>query len=422
MSPLRSSILVLGALGVAACGDGESSKKSDPGDASTKPATYTWHRDVLPIVQRQCRGCHSPEGVAFAWLDTYLDAAGLAKLGTLTEVIESDRMPPWPPGDECIPLHGKRKMPPEEKAILMTWIDEGAPEGDPADVGPDQTPPLPSLDRVDAELRTEGDYFIPEELVNDFRCYVLDPELATNVDVVGFEIEARARDRVHLIDVHRVDLAAAQARDALDADPGWPCENGPGVPVGDRVAVWQAGTFATMFPAGTGIPVAAGDGLLLQVHYGALRVGTPPDQITVRFQYADTRLVARAQIVEMSGPFQIPPETIDHTVSITRRVGDLGSGLDQGATLWGLAPHMHTLGKRYAARLTGATSECLLDIETWRPRWQPIYFFDRASGLAAAADDEVELKCTWDNSFIEPIDSGVAREAERCQAYLYVTP
>ena len=42
-------------------------------------AVPTWHRDIAPMFERSCSGCHQAGGIAPFTLDTLADVAGLAE-------------------------------------------------------------------------------------------------------------------------------------------------------------------------------------------------------------------------------------------------------------------------------------------------------------------------------------------------------
>ena len=63
----------------------------------------TFHKDVEPILQQKCQGCHSGTGIAPFALMTYADAKLRAE--SSVAAIEAGRMPPWGAQDtaECKP-------------------------------------------------------------------------------------------------------------------------------------------------------------------------------------------------------------------------------------------------------------------------------------------------------------------------------
>src|SRR6266436_3882656 len=62
------------------------------GEVST-PSSVTFHKDVLPILQNNCQGCHRPGQVAPMSFLTYKDARPWAK--AIKAAVVARKMPPW---------------------------------------------------------------------------------------------------------------------------------------------------------------------------------------------------------------------------------------------------------------------------------------------------------------------------------------
>ena len=63
--------------------------------------SVTFHKQVEPILQKNCQSCHRPGQIAPFALTSYQEAAGWA--ATIREVVDQGRMPPW----NANPKHGK---------------------------------------------------------------------------------------------------------------------------------------------------------------------------------------------------------------------------------------------------------------------------------------------------------------------------
>ena len=61
--------------------------------ALAAPPAPAFHRDVLPILQKQCQACHRPGEVAPMSLLTYQDARPWAK--AIRAAVLTKKMPPW---------------------------------------------------------------------------------------------------------------------------------------------------------------------------------------------------------------------------------------------------------------------------------------------------------------------------------------
>ena len=107
---------------LAGCGGGggSSSASIPSGQVSTLQATdpgVTWHNAARPLIERYCVSCHTDGGAAPFTLDTYQE--NYAMRSALAYTLESGTMPP--PG-----FVGPT---PSETALLLEWLDDGAPEG-----------------------------------------------------------------------------------------------------------------------------------------------------------------------------------------------------------------------------------------------------------------------------------------------------
>src|SRR5262249_35809197 len=72
-----------------------------------KAGEVTYHRDVLPILQNHCQGCHRPGEVGPFSLMTYRQAVNWA--GDIKDFTQRRVMPPWKPA-EGGPFHNEHKL------------------------------------------------------------------------------------------------------------------------------------------------------------------------------------------------------------------------------------------------------------------------------------------------------------------------
>src|SRR5881409_3580117 len=101
-------------------------------------ATVTFARDIAPIVFEHCASCHRPGEAAPFSLLTYDDVRRRAH--QIEEVTRSRYMPPWKAATGFGgPFDGERRLTGEEITTLAAWVEQGALEGDPADL-----PAMPS--------------------------------------------------------------------------------------------------------------------------------------------------------------------------------------------------------------------------------------------------------------------------------------
>ena len=164
--------------------------------ARPMPAAVTYCRDIAPILQRRCVGCHRPGQIGPFSLTTYRQAAGWAE--AIAEAVEEGRMPPW----HADPRHGQfandARLTDREKRLIADWARGGAPEGDPADLPPPAAYPggwrIPGPDLV---VSMPGPFTVPAEGVVDYQTFEVDPGFREDRWVRGAEIRPGNRKVVH---------------------------------------------------------------------------------------------------------------------------------------------------------------------------------------------------------------------------------
>ena len=381
-----------------------------PGPTPTDvPSSVTYHRDVLPITQTHCNGCHTAGGIATSALDSYESAKGAA--GLMADAVQNRRMPPWPASPDCGgPFVGDRTLTSEQIQTLTQWAAAGAPEGNPADAP--AAPPAPSgLERTDFSAAMAAPY--TPTLQDEYRCFVVDPGLTSPKSVVGYDIAPGDRRVVHHVILFRVPRTAALAKDAEDAAPGWSCFGGANVQTTGVLGAWAPGGEAVRYPEATGIRIGADTVLAMQVHYNT-RNGIVPDQTGVRLMYGLGSELPATLVPLVASGFRIPAGATGYAYDKS-----FPNFAGRPVRLWGAMPHMHTRGR--SIRLTMDPSDtCVVDIPKWDFHWQNQYF--QTSPLVLGAGDQLRLSCVWDNPGDRPLTWGEGTSDEMCFAFVYVSP
>src|SRR3954470_5722247 len=136
--------------------------------SSSSPLTY-W-KDVKPIADAKCVGCHTENNIAPFTLESFADFK--AQTDKVHVAVANKVMPPWPPGADCAEYQNDRSLSDEEIAKITGWIDQGAVEGNPSDykTGAARTA---GLSRVDSTLQLGAPY-TPTLSPDEYRCFVMD--------------------------------------------------------------------------------------------------------------------------------------------------------------------------------------------------------------------------------------------------------
>lgn len=245
---------------------------------------------------------------------------------------------------------------------------------------------------------------------DDYRCFLLDPHLAQNSYVTGFNILPGNPEVVHHVILFRVPpdfVGQAKAADAADKGEGWTCFGNSGV--GGRgnniddapwLGAWAPGGSEQEYGKGLGEPLPKGSKIVMQVHYNLL-VGDSPDRSAAELRVTPaTRPIKALQTVLLPAPVELPcraghtgSKLCNRAASIAdtqARFGMAGGLADllhllcsgggkpgpvqsctrpagQSETIRGVAGHMHLLGKSIKIEVNPGTprARTILDIKKW---------------------------------------------------------
>src|SRR6266566_3977566 len=94
----------------------------------------TFYKDVVPILQKNCQTCHRPGQIAPMSLLTYKEARPWAK--AMKAAVVSRKMPPWFADPRYGHFNNDRSLKSADIETLVSWVDQGAAEGDAKDAPP----------------------------------------------------------------------------------------------------------------------------------------------------------------------------------------------------------------------------------------------------------------------------------------------
>ncbi len=104
------------------------------GAADGTPAKPTFTKDIAPIFQEKCEACHRPDSIAPMSLRTYEESRPWAR--SIRARVEARQMPPWHI-DKTVGIQdfkNDRSLSDRQVSTILTWVDAGAPKGDPKDM------------------------------------------------------------------------------------------------------------------------------------------------------------------------------------------------------------------------------------------------------------------------------------------------
>ena len=351
----------------------------------------TFTRDIAPIIFANCSSCHRPgESAPFSLL-TYDDVRRRGR--QIRMVTQSRYMPPWLPDPKVVSFAAERRLTDEEIERIRVWVENGTPEGDPADL-----PPLPKwpegwqLGQPDLVIHAPETYTVPADGVDVFRNLVIPVPVKRTRYVRAVELRPGNPAVVHHA-IIQVDRTQSNRRlDAADPEPGYGgMSMGKSEPPDGTFIGWTPGNI----PSGGSDEMAwrldPGVDLVLQLHM--LPSGKPePIRPTIGLFFAP-------------GPPEVPP----FAITLRNDLLDIPPGEpDYVATdrftvpvpvdVHLVYPHAHYLGKDLKAYATppDGSRRWLVHIPDWDFNWQDEYRCDPPIRLPAGS--VIELEYTYDNS------------------------
>src|SRR6266853_6597297 len=88
----------------------------------------TFYRDVLPILERHCQGCHRAGGIAPMPFETYEETRPFA--GAIRRATQEKSMPPWFADPNVGKFSNDPSLSPAEIVTLAAWVAGKSPAGE----------------------------------------------------------------------------------------------------------------------------------------------------------------------------------------------------------------------------------------------------------------------------------------------------
>jgi hypothetical protein len=381
------------------------------GPAAGAAEAPTYHRDVAPIIQKNCQECHRPGQVAPFSLLNYAQARKRAD--DIAAVTDEGTMPPWHASTmEGGPFRGARVLTERERKILSDWAEAGAPEGDPKDAPPpkvwDSDWPLGPPDLI---LQLSEPYALGASGSDENRVFILPSGLTEGRWLAAADFRPGNMKVVHHILAAYDTSGNARKMDAADKASGYATSGGgygrlpnglPFFPAG-QLWGWAPGRRPYWAPEGTARALPAGADVLLQVHYH--KSGKPETDVSAIGLYfargpVDKQIRSTVVIPPRSGllgrpRLRIPPGEAHHEVK-----GE--TTIRQDSHLLSVFPHMHLRGRDFlmtAVRPDGSR-QTLIRVDDWDFNWQTPYEFLKPVALPKGT--RVETVAHFDNSAGNP--------------------
>lgn len=336
----------------------------------------------------------------------------------------------------------------ESIALLRAWVESGAAEGEPVD-----DLQVPDSGTLEGAIEYQTPNFAPviqggELAVSDeYRCFLIDPELASDQFLTGYEVIPGNDALVHHLLVMPVNpmldvgggMTNLDVMDALDAKSpdrdGWGCFGaaGEGVDISGIPVTWAPGQGVVDYPEGTGVRIRQNDLLVVQIHFNLEdpRSAGQTDQSTFKLRLEDS--VAREGFFDLPDGFldtlgepggpELAPGQSAVTYTWDLKGSDYFITQAGSVDIYGVFPHMHELGRRMDATIIRGNGDtaCAAEVANWDFDWQLYYFYE--TPIAFAAEDTLRVTCEYNTESVdEPVRPGWGTRNEMCLFGVFLVP
>jgi hypothetical protein len=372
-------------------------------------ARRTFYKDVLPILENRCQECHRRGEIAPMPLMTYEETRPWAK--AIREAVLLKKMPPWFAEPGHARLADQRALSPEETGTILSWVDQGALQGNPAEARPPrQFSDGWRLGKPDAVLEMAEEFHIPATGTVKYQYIPVAANFTEDKWVQAAEVRPGDRTAVHHILIYVREpgsefVRGPKGESILETTPPdhskAPPDDGIGAletggPSGaSMLTLYVPGGDYMRLEPGQAMLIKKGSDLIFQIHYTT--AGKPKvDRSRIGLVFAKGPPERRVAFLGLSNrTMRIPPGAGNHR--ITNR-----TTLPETVRLISILPHMHVRGKGYEIRAIypGGESETLLKVPRYDFNWQLSYFLAEPRLLPKGT--RLESSAYFDNSSNNP--------------------
>ena len=334
LTPVSVLAVLVAASAIAA---GATVSAQAPAKAGQSEVTFT--KDIAPILQKSCQGCHRPGQMAPMSFLTYQDVRPWSK--SIKQRVTERQMPPWGI-DPHVGLQSFKNDPSlrdDEIETIAKWVDAGAPMGNAADM-----PKPREFDDSDRWhigkpdlIVTSPKHVVPPEASDWWGSYYVATGLTEDRYIKAIESKPGKTAVVHHLLTY-----------AVDADASGDTNGDDSADAGDFLNEFAVGKNGDLFPEATGRLLKAGSKIKFDFHYHSVgQEITDQSQLGIVLYpkgYVPKHVVYSKQLGQPTEPLDIPGgSTYVRSDGYTR--------FNKPGRITAFQPHMHTRGKRQCIEL-----------------------------------------------------------------------
>ena len=368
------------------------------GNAQAQDITYS--RDIAPILQEKCVTCHNPEGIGPMPLQSYQQVNPFAAL--IKDRTSKRIMPPWhiDTTTGIQEFKNDASLSDEQIATISSWVDSGAPEGNPAHL------PTP------IDIPSGSAWQLTEQLGP--------PDLI--IKSTPFDVIANGQDQWWTPDVPFEGMEKDRWLRAAEFKPSYPLgkkvvHHGHAVlvPEGENrqvaLARYGVGKSWEVYPDGTGMKVPANGHIAWNLHYFPVGAEGEDDVVEVGLWFYDegftpeleTAGEAMFRVDGLNGiargqDIVIPP----HGYQVLQGT----HVLDAPAVIHSYRPHLHMRGKvmTMEAIFPDGRKAVLSQVNKYNHNWQISYLYADDAKPLLPKGTVLQFTSVFDNTVNNPLN------------------
>ena len=376
------------------------------GTSSGEEVTY--NKDVAPILEKHCIGCHRPNDIAPMSLMTYEEVLPFARM--IRENVIQHKMPPWHADPAFGDFDNDARLKDEEIATIDAWVKGGTKRGEAESNthgSPSVLPKAPASSwhiKPDVIL-TIPEFTVPRTALDDYEYIYVPTNFKEDKWIQAAEVMPGDRRVVHHATVSVIDQAevakhleqhqkADEGEDqyhyrtgkvlhlrpeAPVIDDGCAAPDGGGVPgtpsgyVNIVPAIYLPGHLAETRPPGYALRIPAGGYLQFQIHYSNHHGLDLKDRTSIGLVFAREPVQHEIGQYEIwNNMFLIPANDENHRVTSC-------FVLPKDVIAVAYTAHMHFRGKSMLTKAIypDGREQVLMYVPHYDFRWQETYFLKK---------------------------------------------
>jgi len=383
-----------------------------PVASSAADKQVTFSKDVAPIFQDKCQQCHEPGSIAPMSLRTYQESRPWAK--SIKDRVSQRQMPPWHI-DRSVGIQKFKNdisLTDEQVATIVAWVDQGALEGNPADL---------KLKPVNDKLywQAEHDGYGPPDLVVSSPEYTMpavsqdqwwrptvdipqltEPRWVRMVEIRPTNLTGRKilhHSIAHVVmneaDPDSINKGIASPRRGPDVDVDASIDARP------TLMEWAIGKGYDRYPDGTGKLIKPGDKISWDQHVHAVGEDVTAGSslgiwLYPKGQEPKHRIYLQGFTGLKNGTvgLDIPPNSVAHTEGFTV--------LKENTVITNFQPHFHLRGKamQVEAILPDGSNQVVSYVDKFNFNWMTNYIYADDVAPAFPKGTIIHVTAFYDNT------------------------